>query len=59
LLSEVLSEVSSESSLAMTASPPPPPVKVKSTKDYKELLEGVNAEDIMKGDVKAIVGGIN
>jgi len=59
LLSEVLSEVSSESSLAMTASPPPPPVKVKSTKDYKELLEGVKAEDIMKGDVKAIVGGIN
>ena len=55
----MLSEVSSESSLAMTASPPPPPVKVKSTKDYKELLEGVNAEDIMKGDVKAIVGGIN
>ena len=55
----MLSEVSSESSLAMTASPPPPPVKVKSTKDYKELLEGVKAEDIMKGDVKAIVGGIN
>ena len=32
---------------------------VKSTKDYKELLEGVDAEAIMKGDVKAIVGGIN
>ncbi len=58
----MLAEVSSESStfkLAQTLSPPPPPVKVKSTKDYKELLEGVDAEAIMKGDVKAIVGGIN
>jgi len=32
---------------------------VSSTKDYKELLEGIDAEAIMKGDAKAIVGGIN
>jgi hypothetical protein len=59
LLSEVLAEVSSESSLAKTAPDPPTPVIIKSTKDYKELLEGVRAQDIMQGDVKAIVGGIN
>ena len=55
----MLAEVSSESSLAKTAPDPPTPVIIKSTKDYKELLEGVRAQDIMQGDVKAIVGGIN
>ncbi len=28
-------------------------------KDYKEVLEGIDAEGIMKGDAKAILGGIN
>lgn len=28
-------------------------------KDFKEALEGIDAEGIMKGDAKAILGGIN
>ena len=58
MLAEEFSE-SSTFKLAQQLSPSPSPVTVKSTKDFKELLEGIDAEAIMKGDAKAILGGIN